>query len=697
MLLELKNISKKFKIGDKEKFYALHDINIGFNKGEFVSIIGPSGCGKSTLLNLIAGLDIPSEGELIISGKNSKKFKGKDWDLYRKNNIGFIFQNFNLIEHLSALENVEIVMNLIGLSFKTRHQRALALLKKVGLEHHANHRPSELSGGQKQRVAIARALANDPDILLMDEPTGALDSKTGIQIMNLIKEIAADKLVIMVTHNDDLAEEYASRLVKLRDGEIIDDVSLHDVDINNIKSDLKKKNKSMSFYESFKLSLRNMGKKKGRLAITTIASCIGIAGLALIMGLGNGANIYIDKQLNKFASANVIAVQDNVKKKNEAGMKLLTTSNDEADYKDIFKRSDVAEHRPRLALLSSNAIINSKNINIYFMALSNEKYLDFVKENLDGNLPKENTNQILINQASARAILEANKIDSDNIKDAIGKTLTVQVNINDEMHQTTNYSKDFVVSGIVNEIDLGLTNVYYNYDYVTNWLKGITINNKTAYDYAKNGFEITIKDVNTNKQVADYINDTANGGIGSNVTFASSNSSGNAEGYFANSITIAFKTIFARLITIAQLVIGLFIIVALAVSSIMTAIVLYSSVVERKTEIGIIKAVGGRNKDVLRIFESEAILMGVFSGILGLIVAYCFKPIIEFIILHYFNLNLPDIISIPISKVPLTDLSFPFATYICLIAFSALISAIAGRLPSKKATKMQVIDALRDE
>ena len=697
MLLELKNISKKFKIGDKEKFYALHDINIGFNKGEFVSIIGPSGCGKSTLLNIIAGLDIPSEGELIIGGKNSKKFKGKDWDLYRKNNIGFIFQNFNLIEHLSALENVEIVMNLIGLSFKTRHQRALALLKKVGLEHHVNHRPSELSGGQKQRVAIARALANDPDILLMDEPTGALDKKTGIQIMNLIKEIASDKLVIMVTHNDALAEEYASRLVKLRDGQIIDDIPLHDVDINNVKSDLKKKDKSMSFYESFKLSLRNMSKKKGRLAITTLASCIGIAGLALIMGLGNGANTYIDKQLNKFASANVLAIQDNVMVKNDAGGKTLTVSNDVADYKKIFTKEDVVAHRPHMSLLTSNVVIDSKDTSVYFMSLADEKYLSFVKENLDGKLSVKNTNQIIINQASARSILEGNKIDTTDIKEVIGKAVTVKVDITDEMHRTTSYTKDFVVSGIINEIDLGLNNVYYDYDFVSNWLKGITLNNKTAYDYARSGYEITVKDATLNKEVSDYINDTANGGVGSKVTFASSNSSNTAEGFSANSMTVAFKTIFAQLIMIAQLVIGLFIIVALVVSSIMTAIVLYSSVVERKTEIGIIKAVGGRNKDVLRIFESEAVLMGVFSGILGIIVAYCFKPIIEFIILHYFNLDLPNIINIPMSKVPLTGLSFPFATYICLIAFSALISAIAGRLPSKKATKMHVIDALRDE
>jgi ABC-type antimicrobial peptide transport system permease subunit len=240
-----------------------------------------------------------------------------------------------------------------------------------------------------------------------------------------------------------------------------------------------------------------------------------------------------------------------------------------------------------------------------------------------------------------------------------------------------------------------MINIYYDYESVSSWLKNEVVDNGTAYDRVRSGYEITVENVQDNKIVADNINDKDNGGVGSNVHFYSSGNKN--EGYSASSVTVAFKTIFAQLIMIAQLVISLFIIVALVVSSIMTAIVLYSSVVERKTEIGIIKAVGGRNKDVLRIFESEAILMGAFSGILGIIVAYICKPIIEYFIVHYFHLNLPDIVSIPISKMPFINITFPFATFVSLIAFSALISAIAGRLPSKKATKMHVIDALRDE
>jgi ABC-type antimicrobial peptide transport system permease subunit len=285
-------------------------------------------------------------------------------------------------------------------------------------------------------------------------------------------------------------------------------------------------------------------------------------------------------------------------------------------------------------------------------------------------------------------------MDTTDIKSVVGKTVTVNLSVNDETNNLT-YTKEFIISGVVNEIDLGMSNIYYNYNYVKDWLKNEIVDNESAYAIASQGYQIIVSNLSDNKKIADYINNPANGGAGASVIIESG---GNGEeGFLATSMSVAFKTVFAQLITIAQVVISLFIIIALVVSSIMTAIVLYSSVVERKTEIGIIKAVGGRNKDVLRIFESEAILMGVFSGVLGIIVAYICKPIIEYLIVHYFNLNLPDIISIPISKVPIVNVTFPFATYISLITISALISAIAGRLPSKKATKMQVIDALRDE
>jgi ABC-type multidrug transport system ATPase subunit len=606
-----------------------------------------------------------------------------------------IFQNFNLIEHLTTLENVEIVMNLIGLGITERRNRALELLELVGLKSHISHRPSELSGGQKQRVAIARALANDPDIILADEPTGALDTKTGKQIMDLLASVAKDKLIIMVTHNNDLATNYSSRIIRLNDGEVSSDEMIKDAIINKNKSKLKKKNKSMSFFESFKLSLRNMGKKKGRIAITTLAGCIGIAGFALIMGLGNGANIYIDKQLNRFSNANVLMVRKNIKTKNDFDQEFITVDNNESAYGKVFKNDKILSHRPLIDLSESKISIGENVSEVSLHSLSEESALGFLKENIDGKLPSNN--EVLINQATAREMLKLLNIDSNNTKDAIGKKLNINIEVTTDDLVKHNYTKELTVSGIASEIDINITNAYYNYNGMMEWLKSISLTTGTLYDYltASTGYEIILKNVSDNKVVADEINDEKNGGIGNIMSLLNGNSA--KVGFMAYSIPTIFKTMFEQLISIAQMVISLFIIVALIVSSIMTSIVLYSSVVERKTEIGIIKAVGGRDKDVLRIFESEAILMGVFAGVLGLIIAFLLSKPIEYFIASYFGLHLPGIVAIPLSKVPFMDITFPLATIISLIAFSALVAALAGYLPSKKATKMHVVDALRDE
>ncbi len=711
MILELKNVKKSFKISKKEEFVALENVNFSFEKGEFVSIVGPSGSGKSTLLNIIAGLDFPTSGELVIGNKTSKKFKKKDWDLYRKNNIGFVFQNFNLIEHLTALENVEIVMNLIGLSYSKRKERARELLKKVGLENHINHRPSELSGGQKQRVAIARALANDPDIILADEPTGALDQKTGKQIMELIKEIAKEKLVIMVTHNNALAEEYSSRIIKVRDGKIESDTVITEEKINSAESTLKKKDTSMSFREAFKLSLRNMLKKKGRVAITTLAGCVGIIGFTLITGLGNGSNIYIDKQLNKFGTANVLVLEKSDMKKDDNGKDKIEYTKNLSDYdkllNDEYIKSNVTDVRQFVSFNSSKVRISDEKTNgadktaynlsnTMIYSLANENNLEFLKENVDGNLPKKGNYEVLVNQSTARKLLKSIDLSTDDLTKIIGKKVVITYGIEDS---NLTFEREFTVSGVVNELDIGIQALYYVYDDAVEWLKEIKVpTGDTVYDLVtKNSafYEVTVKDVNDTKAVSDYISDEAKGGAGK-ISIMGSGSQ--KAGYSALNVAIVVKNIFAQLILMAQIVISVFIVIALVVSSIMTSIVLYSSIVERKVEIGIIKAVGGRNKDVIRIFESEAILMGVFSGILGLIISFGLAPILEKVISKVLNLDLPGIITIPISTVPFTEnITFPLATIIIIIAFSALVSALAGYFPSKKATKMHVIDALRDE
>lgn len=248
-MLSLKNIKKSYVTGEFKQV-ALNGVSLSFRQNEFVAILGPSGSGKTTCLNVIGGLDNYDSGDLIINGKSTREFKDSDWDAYRNNSIGFVFQSYNLISHLSILDNVEMGMTLSGVSSSEKHKKAMEVLERVGLKEHVHKRPNQLSGGQMQRVAIARALANDPDIILADEPTGALDTKTSIQIMDLIKDIAKDKLVIMVTHNPELAKEYADRVVEFRDGNVISDTNLLEDEKSNTSYSLRKT--SMSFLTASK-------------------------------------------------------------------------------------------------------------------------------------------------------------------------------------------------------------------------------------------------------------------------------------------------------------------------------------------------------------------------------------------------------------------------------------------------------------
>lgn len=298
-MLQIKNITKTYQSGELIQ-RALNGVSINFRDNEFVSILGPSGSGKTTLLNIIGGLDQYDDGDLIINGVSTKRYDDRDWDAYRNHSIGFIFQSYNLIPHQNILSNVEMALTISGIRKKERRKRALDALEKVGLKEHKNKKPNQLSGGQMQRVAIARALVNNPDILLADEPTGALDSETGIQVMELLKEVAKDKLVIMVTHNPELAEQYSTRIIKISDGQVLSDSNpLKNAVVNlpedHSKSEEKRKTKvSMGRLTAFSLSLKNLMTKKGRTVLTAIAGSIGLIGIALILSISDGVNIYIE-------------------------------------------------------------------------------------------------------------------------------------------------------------------------------------------------------------------------------------------------------------------------------------------------------------------------------------------------------------------------------------------------------------------
>lgn len=309
-MLQIDKISKKYITGDLVQT-ALNDVSLNLRDNELVAILGPSGSGKTTLLNIIGGLDHYDSGDLIINGISTKRYKDRDWDSYRNHTIGFVFQSYNLIPHQTVLSNVELALTISGISKAERKKRAIEALEKVGLGNQLHKKPNQMSGGQMQRVAIARALINDPDILLADEPTGALDSETSIQVMELLKEVAKDRLVVMVTHNPELAEEYATRIVKVRDGKIIDDTNPYNVDTSQI-GQARHENmgkSSMSLMTSLSLSFNNLKSKKARTLLTAFAGSIGIIGIALILSISNGVNTYISDIQKSTMSSYPISIE----------------------------------------------------------------------------------------------------------------------------------------------------------------------------------------------------------------------------------------------------------------------------------------------------------------------------------------------------------------------------------------------------
>jgi len=390
-MLEIVNVSKVYETGSLRQT-ALNRVSINFRKCEFASILGPSGSGKTTLLNIIGGLDSYDSGDLIINETSTRKYKERDFDSYRNHRIGFVFQSYNLISHQSILKNVELALTLSGVSKRERVKRAKNALKEVGLIDHIYKRPNQLSGGQMQRVAIARALVNNPDIVLADEPTGALDTETSKQIMELLKEVSKDKLVIMVTHNPDLAKEYSSRIIKLKDGEIIDDSNPYDgkIDTHNDLEIEKKKSKktSMGLFTALSLSLNNLMTKKGRTILTSFAGSIGIIGIALILSLSNGVEEYIDKTEKETLASYPLSIESSTmdlssvmsnrskenKKENKCQENSICTIDDitespEIKYENSLVRNNLKEFKKEI----DN---NYKNINKYVTDIGYSYNLD---------------------------------------------------------------------------------------------------------------------------------------------------------------------------------------------------------------------------------------------------------------------------------------------------------------------------------
>ena len=363
-MLKLNNIKKNYETGN-ESVKALKGISIEFRENEFVSILGPSGCGKTTLLNIIGGLDHYTSGDLIIDGISTKKYKDRDWDTYRNHRIGFVFQNYNLISHQTVLSNVELALTLSGVDKQTRRKKAIEVLEKVGLKDQMYKKPNQMSGGQMQRVAIARALVNDPDILLADEPTGALDTKTSVQIMEILKEISKDRLIIMVTHNPELAKKYSTRIINLLDGEVTSDSkpysSKKEEKEKNKEEKRKAKKTSMSFLTAMNLSLNNLMTKKGRTILTAFAGSIGIIGIALILSISNGVQQYINNVEEETLTSYPLTVQEETVEISD----LITTLQPDAN-KEVHEDGKIYSNDVMTSMMSTMAAkVQSNNLEAF--------------------------------------------------------------------------------------------------------------------------------------------------------------------------------------------------------------------------------------------------------------------------------------------------------------------------------------------
>ena len=439
-MLEIKKISKVY-VTDDLKQVALDDVSVNFRNNEFASILGPSGSGKTTLLNIIGGLDQYDKGDLIINEVSTKKFKDRDWDSYRNHRVGFVFQSYNLISHQSVLKNVELALTLSGVSQSERTKRAKKALKDVGLEKHINKRPNQLSGGQMQRVAIARALVNDPDIVLADEPTGALDSETSKQIMEILKKISNDKLVIMVTHNPEIAEKYSTRIIKLKDGKIIDDSNPYDGKINTketLENEIKKSNKTvMSSKTAFSLSLNNLMTKKGRTILTAFAGSIGIIGIALIMSLSNGLNSYI-KQVEEDTLSSYPLTLDKTTVDQMTLMETLLKNNENINTKfdKIYSNNIMSD---MLASFAEGQ--NKNNLKEFKKYIEDSNIYDYVsdikyKYNFDLNIYLNDNNEYI--KVNPSTVLENIGINNNN-----SISVNVPMNEMDSFQELTN-NKDLL-------------------------------------------------------------------------------------------------------------------------------------------------------------------------------------------------------------------------------------------------------------
>ncbi|MCP8850940.1 ABC transporter ATP-binding protein/permease [Latilactobacillus sakei] len=644
-LLEIKDIHKSYHV-NKEAFKVLKGINLKFDRGEFVSILGESGGGKSTLLNIIGGLDHQYEGELIVDGESLKNASEKKFDAYRSQTIGFIFQSFNLISHFTNLENVMVPLEMTALSHKERAAKATALLEQVGLKEHINKHPNQLSGGQKQRVAIARALAADPDVIIADEPTGALDSQNTAEILAILQKIAEDgKLVIAVTHSQAVAD-YGTRVVHMVDGQIDYDKRLKDAYPAPAESS-PKKNSPLSFMSAFKMAMQHMRYDIKRNLLIIFGASIGIFSVILMLGLGQGVTGYINDQVSSQVNPNTIQIARNVSQKQIENGDQGNLAN--KDIKRFDKIKDVTKVEKGYYTNGVQVHYQKKSETIQLFQTFNKT--ERIQDIKTGTKP--GTNEVLLTKATAK------KLDKKNYKKMVGRTVTIYVNAISKDQRPVQMRQDVKVSGIINSgteaITYGtLAKMYQaqNLDLAPNFA-AVTVNKTQNVKAVQNKIKAYDSKVNGKTQ-KDY-----------QIT---------GVGAILDSINTYLMLAFYVLAGIAG--------ISLLVSAIMIIVVLYISVSERTKEIGILRAIGARKKDIRHLFVSEAFLIGLFSSVLGALIAWGGQALV-------------NVIAQPLTHMPIVAITSGYVIF--GIVISVVISLLAALAPSRKAAKLDPIEALAAE
>ena len=772
-MLQLKDIVKKYNTGGTE-IEVLKKVNISFRESEFVSILGASGSGKTTLLNIIGGLDKYSSGDMLLMGRSTKEFTDRDWDSYRNGSIGFVFQSYNLIGHLSVIENVKLALSISGESNKENDLKAKKALEDVGLGDHLHKKPNQLSGGQMQRVAIARALVTDPKIILADEPTGALDSKTSVQIMELIKEISKEKLVIMVTHNPELARKYSDRIVSVKDGEIIEDTKPYIEQEGNNDYELKKT--AMAFSSAIKSSFKNLLTKKFRSLMTVVASSIGIISIGLVLAISSGMDKYIQTMQNENLSSMPITIssnqinfgigednntsdssEENLVPKSRRDVHKNLYSEDalgngetfikyiQENAKDYYSAIDFAKGYKIKALtkntkgdivdVKTDGQDNSRG-NTIFSVLPEDKSLIMnqfeIVKSLDQSFEYPKGNEVVLftaknNEIDKNVLKALGYSENDKVKyeDILGKEFSIVDNnnyytkvenrfvpaaVDEKMYNAGTKVKIVAIAKAKDSFTVPQFTLGY-----TKELQDSLLSKEASSEIVKEQEKDKSKNILTNTKMDNAVATEVLSGLGANTepssiliypkTFNDRDKIANtiseynkkvAEKYGAgtedyNKYSITYSdmakqmtSIMSQMIDTITLILTAFAGISLIVSSIMIGILTYVSVVERTKEIGILRAIGARKKDITRIFIAEAGLIGFISGAVGVIVSS--------------GLALP--ISKTIAKALKIDnfsAGLDIKSAVGLILLSVILTLIASVIPSRMAAKKDPVEALRTE